>query len=183
MRAARVLVLAFPRAPELRSRASQLTVFQDFLARRDPQPEGDRTFVYQRNAHGFAKAAARHRRMRGVRGLDEMFEQAPSQIRRRNRGETRSRAAVRIGPQRELGHQHQAATRVLERKVHFPSVVGEDPVAQHLFEQTLGARCRISSLRTYQDEEPRADIPDARSRNTNLRRTDPLQETYHGCIT
>jgi len=89
-------------------------------------------YVFGFDLHHGTEHAGGHPRVAGARSVDEVIKQTPPEFRRGRRCEARPGAAVRVGGERELRHQQQAAGDVLHAQVHLAGVIREDPVGEQL---------------------------------------------------
>ena len=114
-----------------------------------------------------------------ARPSNRMVEQCAAVLRGGRARKARTHALCRVGRQRELRHQQQAAPGVDEAEVHAASRVFENPVAQDPIDQAIGLRLRVRRLDGEEYQEACADPADHGSVGLDLAMSDALQKGDH----
>ena len=107
-------------------------------------------------------------------------------FRRSRRGEARPIALARIGRQRELRHQQQAAcfrSEIAKRSVHASGFILEHPIVQQPLEQPIDFSIAILGFDAHQDKQAAVDCRHDLSVDFDAGAPHPLQQADHDdCI-
>jgi hypothetical protein len=87
-----------------------------------------------------------------------------------------------MGQQGKLGDDQQFSTDRIERQVHLPGIVREDPHPKRAIRHELGIRLGISLRDTQQNHQAAADFPDPMSAYPDLSAANPLKNCSHDYV-
>ncbi len=107
------------------------------------------------------KLTAFHRRVSASRLLKKQVELLAAKCWRRSGGETRAQTATRIGRQRELRDQQQAALDVAETAIHTATIIFKEAISQQELKHPPTLRLAIPGLHANQREYTALDEPGA----------------------
>ena len=90
--------------------------------------------------------------------LKEQFVKRLGDRRRRGFGKARPGTPPRVGIERKLRNDEKTSTGVVQREVHFPLRIFEDPEYGTAFRKRTGRFGAVVSVNAEKDEEPGSDF-------------------------
>src|SRR5687767_1944534 len=149
------------------------------FVRRYPDPERDRAVVDERHPHMGAESPGLRAWKALFGALCHISEQALRLRGFRRPAETGPQALRRVGRERELGDEKEAALRVGHRQGHAALAVGEHAAAREALEQAVGDALVVAALDADEHEQARTDARDLASVDLDGGAVDALQESDH----
>lgn len=143
------------------------------------QPKSHRAVIGKAHPHVRTELAGGNISVPFACAHQQMIEQTSTMFRRRGRREARAHSFAGIRRQGELRHQQQAPCDIAQAQIHLIVRIGEDPVTEQAFQQTIGLRLGIVALDADEHQQALTDGTDARAVYRYTRLSDPLQETDH----
>ena len=147
------------------------------------QPEGRWPIVGERNLHMGAELAALDVRVLAQRRFEQCVEKPTTEFGCCRRGKPGAQAMAGVRRQSKLRHQQQAASDLLQTKVHFAGIVFENTIFQYFSKKLLTCFPRISGLHPDENKQTRANLADDAAGDADFSSRDALQQPYHWIAT
>src|SRR5437879_5425183 len=139
------------------------------------EQDRDRAVVHQLDLHVLLEGAAANREPVHFERAGERLDSFAGDLRIGRRVPRRPAPSTRVSVEGELGHDQDLAAGVLDRAVHLPLLVLEDPKGRDLRREPCLLAVHVGPPDADQDEEAGADLRDDLVCATYGRAGDALQ--------